>query len=189
MIYDDYSLDNLARTVRVAARHIRESEIEYDSICVQGMSGVIVGAPLALRLRKPLVVVRKDGEKRHSHEDVINYLRIGDAWLFVDDFIDSGATLRRVYDRLALYSITRGASWAGSYLYSADEMFMNITDHAVPPHAKDWGDPLMPAPVAEYTAFSLPARKAAFADVLVRDLLYGRPVTLPDGLSLVRETS
>lgn len=93
----------------------------FDSIVVSGMSGVIVGAPLALRLRKPLVVVRKDNESHHNDEHVINEHSTGKRWLFLDDFTASGDTLRRCYTALD----ERVTTFAGTYQYSYDELILD----------------------------------------------------------------
>jgi hypothetical protein len=160
MIYDDYSLDNLAVTVRTTCAHLRDYATEFDSLAVQGMSGVLVGSPVALRLRKPLVIVRKENDNRHASEDIINYGRVGAAWLFLDDFIDSGATQRRVYDALLLYTGTNYPRWAGSYCYSEDELTLTTAETTLPPYVRGRGaEP--PWPVPDVTATS-----AAIAEFL-----------------------
>lgn len=114
---DRYSynhLDDLAPTVRDAVDALRPHRSEFDSIIVTGLSGVIVGTPVAMRLRKPLVVFRKAGEDAHSSTPV-NHKRLGTRALFLDDFISDGGTYRRVED--ALVKTDRGATIVAKYLY------------------------------------------------------------------------
>jgi adenine/guanine phosphoribosyltransferase-like PRPP-binding protein len=93
----------------------------FDSIVVSGMSGVIVGAPVALRISRPLVVVRKPDEPHHNNEQVINEHRAGGRWLFLDDFTASGDTLRRCYEALD----ERQTTFAGTYQYSYHELILD----------------------------------------------------------------
>jgi adenine/guanine phosphoribosyltransferase-like PRPP-binding protein len=104
MIYDNGShLDDLAEKVSKTVEALRRRRKHFDSIVVRGNSGVIVGSPVALRLRVPLVVVRKPGEGSHSSHKVINVGNLGDRWLFLDDFISTGRTLRACIEALESY--------------------------------------------------------------------------------------
>jgi len=107
-------LSDLAPVVRKCTARLRVHLSQFDSIAVSGMSGVVVGSPVALRLAIPLVIIRKPADRHHNGETVVNEHRAG-RWLFVDDFIASGATWERV--RAAL-----GADCAGFYLYESDAL-------------------------------------------------------------------
>lgn len=109
--YEDGQLTDLGATIDLAFNTLslpchRET---FDAIVVRGISGLLVGPAVAVRLGVPLIVVRKPGEKSHSvsgKEDPvtgeIHYpgkvhginrhlsLRV----LFLDDFISSGDTFR-----------------------------------------------------------------------------------------------
>lgn len=91
----------------------------FDSIAVTGMSGVVVGSPVSLDLEVPLVIIRKGSDKHHIHDgfDIVNIEHIGKRYLIVDDFVDSGDTLRRVRTEA---SYITGAHCAGAYLYEGD---------------------------------------------------------------------
>jgi adenine/guanine phosphoribosyltransferase-like PRPP-binding protein len=121
MIYRGNTLDDLESKVRAASKALKPHLAEFDSIVVQGCSGMLVGAPLALRLKKPLIVVRKRGESRHSCEDVINWPNIGKNCLFVDDFVAGGATRRRC--EMAVRR--RGGRIVASYLYDTWQIHTN----------------------------------------------------------------
>lgn len=119
MIYgpDEHNLDGLEDAVREAVTTLRPHKRDFDSIVVSGMSGVIVGLPTALRLHKPLVVVRKaeDGS-HHGGGNFINAEKLGYRALFLDDFIHRGTTLDYVRDKVK----GQGAKIAGKYLYQGD---------------------------------------------------------------------
>ena len=69
-------------------------KLNFDSIAYTGTSGALFAIPLALRLRKNLVVVRKPNEQ--SHGNTIEYLNSCKRCLVVDDFVDTGATIERL---------------------------------------------------------------------------------------------
>jgi len=115
-----HSLDDLDGCVRDSAKTLRRHADEFDTIVAQGMSGVVVAAPLACILHKELAIVRKPDE--HSHQgnggDVIGERAISDGrrCLFVDDFIGGGDTRQRVLDTVKGY----GGIFAATYLYNHD---------------------------------------------------------------------
>lgn len=95
MIYGgkkSYSLVDLAETVEVCVAGLKDKK--FDAIVVRGVSGLVVGSPVALALKKPLIVVRKDGESAHSTKhpgiDAAKDAKV----LFLDDFVSSGTTRR-----------------------------------------------------------------------------------------------
>jgi adenine/guanine phosphoribosyltransferase-like PRPP-binding protein len=99
MIYHDGYCDfkGLEKTVRKTCKILREHRDEFDVLIVQGVSGQAVGFPVALRLRVPLVVLRKNNEDCHSTPgEMINRSVVrGARVLFLDDFISSGSTRDR----------------------------------------------------------------------------------------------
>lgn len=61
---------------------------------MRGVSGMLVGAPLAYELGKPIVIVRKsDGS--HSGHSVEGPTCVG-RYAIIDDLVDSGDTLREI---------------------------------------------------------------------------------------------
>lgn len=97
---DDFDFVGLESVVRRTCKDLRAWGVEkFTSVVTRGMSGVAVGSPVALRLHKPLVVVRKPDDQSHhsrtSHQQgpaVIGFEDVGDAPLFVDDFYCTGST-------------------------------------------------------------------------------------------------
>lgn len=71
----------------------RLGDLEYDTIIGTGLSGALVVPTLARELDKHWAIVRKEDG---SHSSNMVEGTVGRRWLFVDDFVDSGATMRRV---------------------------------------------------------------------------------------------
>lgn len=104
-----------ARRVEHAIDALEPHRNAFDAIAVRGVSGLTMGAILAHELHKPLIVVRKDGETRHSDSQVegaINWRPLA-RYLIVDDFIASGETLRQIQ-----HAIGGQAIFVGYYLWS-----------------------------------------------------------------------
>jgi adenine/guanine phosphoribosyltransferase-like PRPP-binding protein len=123
-IADSYNLSDLESTVRAASARLRSVADTFDSIVVTGMSGVLVGAPLSLRLKKPLVVIRKDNDNTHQYDGrvggtkLINLTNLGQRALFLDDFTSSGETRKRVVEKIR----EAGSSVVQEYYYDHDEL-------------------------------------------------------------------
>jgi len=107
-----YTPDELEEVVSDCVAELQGED--FDSIAVSGMSGVIVGVPVAMRLGKTCVVVRKDEEKSHAGNRPINLKNAGTRIVFLDDFVSKGNTLRRVHRTIA----STGASIVGSLTYT-----------------------------------------------------------------------
>ncbi len=98
MIYHNNtnSLDGLDEEVAKVVAVLEKHFDRYDSIAVQGLSGVTVGLLAARELGKPLVIVRKENDGSHAGSRLVNDEYMGERVLFLDDFISSGATRSRV---------------------------------------------------------------------------------------------
>jgi adenine/guanine phosphoribosyltransferase-like PRPP-binding protein len=68
---------------------------KFDAIAFRGMSGALVAAPLALAIKKTLIMVRKpeDEKARHSTRAVEGD-RGAQSFVIVDDFVSSGTTMK-----------------------------------------------------------------------------------------------
>jgi adenine/guanine phosphoribosyltransferase-like PRPP-binding protein len=95
MIYDSLDigleLDDLRDVVNAVIAGLQPHLAGFDSIAVRGVSGIVVGAPVALALGKPLVVVRKPTDNAHSRRHV-NVAQAGARYVFLDDFVSTGTT-------------------------------------------------------------------------------------------------
>jgi orotate phosphoribosyltransferase len=114
-------LDDLKTTVDETVKMLRSKRRSkpFDSIVVTGLSGLLVGAPTALRLKVPLVVIRKAKENFHGGSVAVNRNKIGSRWLFLDDFSSTGATEKRV--QKVVYDYISGTTkQIGSFFYRLD---------------------------------------------------------------------
>jgi adenine/guanine phosphoribosyltransferase-like PRPP-binding protein len=92
------SLVDLEATVDDALRALVPVGDQFDCFVVTGMSGVIVGVPLALRMGKPVIILRREDDKCHQSAKGwwMNDRDFKERCLFLDDFIGMGATIARV---------------------------------------------------------------------------------------------
>lgn len=113
------STDVLLTRAREALRGVK-----YDTMVCMGTSGTSLVPWLARRLRKYFVIVRKDGESSHASSRLNGML--GARYVLVDDFVETGSTLRRMVEAID-EAIDGRARWGrtterpehiGSYLYA-----------------------------------------------------------------------
>lgn len=92
-----YHPDKYALLIATLAKAIRGSKVKYDAIAFMGTSGAAAAYPLGLRLRKPLMCVRKEGAHcRLRVEGLYN----ASAYIIVDDLISSGATIHKIQSEI-----------------------------------------------------------------------------------------
>lgn len=113
---------DLAVTVDDAVRKLRPYLDRFDSIVVTGVSGIVVGSPVALALDKPLVVVRKENDGSHgSHRGregcILGLPDLGTKACFLDDLVASGKTRRFVQE-----SILPEAQVVMQYMYERNSI-------------------------------------------------------------------
>ena len=95
------SFRDLPQAVTRAVRTIEPRLKEFDMIAVQGVSGMSLGFPLALKLGVDIVVVRKPGDDNHCGGERITGTKVSrKRCLFVDDFVSGGTTRNRVREAL-----------------------------------------------------------------------------------------
>lgn len=95
------------------------ADVDFDTLVGTGFSGGVVIPALAHALGKHYVLIRKEGDdSHHGGGQLIGAL--GNRWLFVDDFVGSGATRTRVIDKIQHAVTMRGfiAEHVGEYLYN-----------------------------------------------------------------------
>lgn len=93
------SLDAIVDEMRIALEGV-----EYDTMVGTGLSGTLVIPTLARTFGTRWAIVRKEYSP-HTNSKIEG--EIGHKWLFVDDFISSGETLRRVQ------SVISDIKWEG----------------------------------------------------------------------------
>jgi adenine/guanine phosphoribosyltransferase-like PRPP-binding protein len=128
---DKRDLSDLPEVVARAAETLRPHRDSFDLIAVMGVSGLLVGPPLAVDLEKPILVIRKDEDVNaaYRHDRFVGWHRprrvsatqaspVHARALWVDDFIASGDTRLRVAKLL----LERGARMEMMYLYRDNEL-------------------------------------------------------------------
>jgi adenine/guanine phosphoribosyltransferase-like PRPP-binding protein len=105
--YDQHlGLSDLPDIVSRAVRDLAPHRNEFDSIVTSGVSGLMVAAPVAVMLDKPLVIVREEdgGPKCWHAQTVEGAADAGRRTLFLDDEVQRGRTLSYVKEELARYT-------------------------------------------------------------------------------------
>ena len=90
---------------------------EHDTLIGTGLSGSLAVALIGHSHETLFAVLRK--EDAHSHSSRIFEGRIGTRWLFVDDFVSSGKTKRRVLEKMKYHH--PDVEYVGTWTYSRDE--------------------------------------------------------------------
>ncbi|HEX8396344.1 MAG TPA: phosphoribosyltransferase [Pyrinomonadaceae bacterium] len=91
----------LKSEIERAVLALNAANIEFDTIAVQGVSGLLFGAPLAAALDKGLIIVRRPGdESALTFPFGIKGQKTNQNILFVDDCVLTGATSKRVIEKL-----------------------------------------------------------------------------------------
>lgn len=86
---------------KLLIKHLRKAMRDmpkFDTLIGTGLSGALVVPTLARELRKHWAIVRKTTDGCHSDSSIEG--RIDKRWLFVDDFVDTGKTIKRVYEEV-----------------------------------------------------------------------------------------
>lgn len=84
----------LSRTIKQVVQRLRPLRHDFDSIAFRGNSGSLVAPAVALRLRKPLILVRR-GEDCHSHLPVEGNLAT-ERYAIIDDLVSTGTTVQSI---------------------------------------------------------------------------------------------
>lgn len=97
--YMDCAVDDLSAICEQARIDLARTGVDFDTIVGTGFSGGIVIPMLATLLGKKWVLIRKEGDdSHHGPGRLLGHL--GERWLFVDDFVSTGRTYRRVVKKI-----------------------------------------------------------------------------------------
>lgn len=95
--YMDDALLNLPRVIEEAKEHLEG--VDFDTLVGTGFSGSIVIPALSLAMDKKFVLIRKEtDDSHHGRGRLVGTL--GERWVFVDDFISTGLTRKRVIEKI-----------------------------------------------------------------------------------------
>lgn len=117
--YLDDAVDRVQETVTDAVEKLKASKLEFDTIVVTGISGLLIGPIVAYLMQKNLLVIRKSDDSS-THSSMPAEGVIGKKWLFLDDFISSGQTLTKVKEKVSQlsYGAHHETEFVGCYLYA-----------------------------------------------------------------------
>jgi adenine/guanine phosphoribosyltransferase-like PRPP-binding protein len=113
---------SLKKHAQDAARAMRTISAPYDTIVFSGSSGTLIGPILALRLEKEMVLVRKEDDENHSGNNVEGFDGTK-KYIIVDDFVDSGATVKRIQRKMHVFAPKAKCLGVVSVQELDDEMF------------------------------------------------------------------
>lgn len=120
------TLDHKKRKRYIAAtvKALKNSGLEFRSIVCTGLSGMMIAPVVAERLGARLVIVRKD---ESSHGSDIETSGIIGSYIILDDFIETGATLDRVIEKINDNGYLMGEC-VGAFLYRQDSKY-RVTEY------------------------------------------------------------
>lgn len=107
--------DRCDKTIATAKEKLEP--VLFDTIIGTGVSGAIIVPLLARELGCFWAIARKPRDGSHSYNEVEG--DIGERWVFVDDLVDSGATVERTRRLVTAWTGRWGwdTEYAGTYLY------------------------------------------------------------------------
>lgn len=117
-------VEKFEKVISTSSYLINKEFKNFDTIAVRGNSGLLVGAPLALHLKKDLIIVRKDTEKSHS-DCMVEGWGINQRILIVDDFIESGNTIDYIYEYVG--EKCDSPTFVGIFLYNPPPRYRRTT--------------------------------------------------------------
>lgn len=96
----------------------RLADVDFDTIVGTGFSGGVVIPALALAMGKKFILIRKETDDSHHGQGRL-IGELGDRWIFVDDFVSSGRTRRRVAEKIGAACVIEDVetTWVGQYMY------------------------------------------------------------------------
>lgn len=118
--YMDEAVFSLSQVIDTAKQQLRYED--FDTMVGTGFSGGIVVPSLALALEKKFLLLRKETDDSH-HGRGLPVGELGARWIFVDDFVASGRTRRRVMAKVeeiaAKYGYGVPTEMVGQYMYAS----------------------------------------------------------------------
>lgn len=114
--YMDQAVFNLSDVIKTAQEDL--ADIDFDTMVGTGFSGSIVIPSLALAMGKKFVLIRKETDDSHHGKGRL-LGELGSRWIFVDDFVSSGVTRKRVIEKVedAAEETCTNTEMVGQYMY------------------------------------------------------------------------
>ncbi len=100
---------------------VSDPAVEYDVLVGIGLSGALALSALRARIPDlPIAIIRKDRDSEHATYRIESTIDLdfsrNTRWIFVDDLISSGETLRKVKRTMA--ARYPSSKYAGTFLYN-----------------------------------------------------------------------
>lgn len=89
--------ETLKERIRFACRALQG--YKFDAIAFTGMSGALIGPPVAMELGKSVIMCRKPDTSTHSSYEVEGDAN-ADTYIILDDLTSSGGTKRRIIEQI-----------------------------------------------------------------------------------------
>lgn len=132
----------LEKSVATIASFLEPYLDQFDTLAFRGHSGSILGTALALKLKKNMLLVRKDGEDSHSDYAVEGTLH--SRYLIIDDLVASGRTVRKIQEMIFIaesnrqgYNPAQASVCIGIFLEHGMELILKRL--ATAPGKRGWG--------------------------------------------------
>lgn len=130
--YADMAVNDLPGVVERAQRDL--ADVDFDTLVGTGFSGSIVIPMMAAAMGKNFVLIRKETDSDNHHGPGRLIGNLGERWIFVDDFISSGATRSRVMVKIAHALVEGGrlhpgaeTTMVGQYMYALSYHNSNLS--------------------------------------------------------------
>lgn len=138
--YMDSALFDLPEVIETAKDRLKD--VDFDTLVGTGFSGGIVIPTLALQMDKKFVLIRKETDDSHHGKGKI-LGDLGDKWVFVDDFVSSGKTRRRVINKIEeawdYEGVGNRPEMVGEYMYKAYRDHNEDIPGRFQPYDPSWG--------------------------------------------------
>jgi adenine/guanine phosphoribosyltransferase-like PRPP-binding protein len=113
--YLDTALDGELLDIAVRTAQRKLNKYEFDSIACRGMSGTLFSGALASRMKKNLILVRKEKDDSHASNMRVEGAIESEKYIIIDDFICSGQTIKAILDNVKHFATS--AQCVGVYFY------------------------------------------------------------------------
>ncbi len=114
----------LKKEIALAVKSVRS--LTFKSIAFRGVSGALVAPIVAVRLKKGLIVVRKEANE-HSTYLVEGHRLIGpQKYIIIDDFPSTGDTIKKILKEIKDRH-NQSAKCVGVYFYSLHHILAKMT--------------------------------------------------------------
>ena len=139
-LYNPLDGEKLHKMTKLIVSYIKSLKLDFDAVAFRGVSGALVAPSVASSLGKPLICVRKESEKTHTHYQVEGYLCDNCTYIIIDDLIDSGSTIKEIVKKIK--AECKKTECKGVFLYHIYYYDEKDREHIAKNYAKKVGVPV-----------------------------------------------